>query len=340
MLDPVVALREVAYLMERAGESSYRVRAFRTAAAAIAGLAEADRIAHERAGSWETVPGVGATSAGIVRQALSGRVPDYLARVRARRAPLASGGGTIRPLLRGDLHTHTTWSDGTVSIEEMVAAATALGHEYLAITDHSPRLRVAHGLSAERLSEQLTRIAELNGEQQGPRLLTGIEVDILPDGSLDQSPAMLARVDVVVSSVHSHLRMESEAMTHRMVAAVADPRTQVLGHCTGRLIAGERGTRPESAFDAEVVFEACRAFDVAVEINSRPERRDPPTRLLELAVEIGCLFAISTDAHAPGQLEFLDYGAERAEELGIDAERIINTWPLDRLLAWVGPGSA
>lgn len=340
MLDPVAALREVAYLMERAGESSYRVRAFRTAAAAIEGLAETDRMVHQRAGSWEKVPGVGATSAGIVQQALSGRVPDYVARVRERRTPLAADGGTIRPLLRGDLHTHTAWSDGTVSIEEMVAAATALGHEYLAITDHSPRLRVAHGLSAERLVEQLAWIAQLNRAQPGLRLLTGIEVDVLEDGRLDQAPALLESVDVVVASVHSHLRMESEAMTHRMVAAIADPRTTVLGHCTGRLISGERGTRRESAFDAEVVFEACRAFDVAVEINSRPERRDPPTRLLALAAEIGCLFAINTDAHAPGQLEFLDYGAERAEDLGIDAERIINTWPLDHLLAWVGPESA
>jgi putative hydrolase len=125
-------------------------------------------------------------------------------------------------------------------------------------------------------------------------------------------------------------------MTHRMVRAIANPRVNVLGHCTGRLIEGERGTRPESVFDAEVVFEACRAFNVAVEINSRPERRDPPTRLLTLAVDMGCLFSIDTDAHAPGQLEFVAYGCERAEALGLDPDRIITTWPVERLLAWSG----
>ena len=123
-----------------------------------------------------------------------------------------------------------------------------------------------------------------------------------------------------------------------MVGAIANKRTNVLGHCTGRLIEGSRGTRPESVFDAEVVFEACRAFDVAVEINSRPERRDPPTRLLQQAIDAGCLFSIDTDAHAPGQLEFLAYGCERAEALGLDPDRIVNTWPVERLLAWADKG--
>ena len=162
----------------------------------------------------------------------------------------------------------------------------------------------------------------------------GIEVDILDDGTLDQSPFMLNRLDIVVASVHSKLAMDSESMTHRMVAAIANPRTNVLGHCTGRLIQGERGTRGQSSFDAEVVFEACRAFDVAVEINSRPERQDPPDDLLALANDTGCLFSIDTDAHAPGQLEFLAYGADRASRAGIDPDRVITTWPVDRLLAW------
>ena len=113
----------------------------------------------------------------------------------------------------------------------------------------------------------------------------------------------------------------------------------MLGHCTGRLIEGERGLRPQSVFDPEVVFEACRTFDVAVEINSRPERRDPPTRLLSMAIEMGCLFSIDTDAHAPGQLEFVAYGCERAEDLGLDPDRVINTWPVDTLLG-VDPGEA
>jgi putative hydrolase len=243
----------------------------------------------------------------------------------------------LRDQLRGDLHTHSTWSDGGSSIEEMMLSARRLGHEYCAVTDHSPRLKVARGLSAERLTQQLALIDDLNEVLAPFRVLKGIEVDILDDGSLDQDPLLLDRLDVVVASVHSKLGMDADSMTLRMVAAVARPRTNVLGHCTGRLIAGERGTRGQSRFDADVVFEACRRFDVAVEINSRPEREDPPMDLLRLANEIGCLFAINTDAHAPGQLEFLSYGAVRASEAGVPADRIVTTWQLGRLLDWARP---
>jgi putative hydrolase len=145
---------------------------------------------------------------------------------------------------------------------------------------------------------------------------------------------MLKRLDVVVASVHSKLRADSDTMTMRMVGGVSNRFTNVLGHCTGRLVEGGRGKRPESQFDAEVVFAACAQFDVAVEINSRPERRDPPMRLIALALEAGCLFSIDTDSHAPGQLDFLDYGCARATEAGVPPERIVNTWPLDRLLEW------
>ncbi len=234
-------------------------------------------------------------------------------------------------LIRGDLHCHTDASDGHAPLRTMAATAAALGREYLAITDHSPRLRIARGLSAERLEAQLAQIAEFN--RTAPlRVLTGIEVDILPDGRLDQRPDLLARLDVVVASVHSELRMPAEAMTRRMVAAVANPAVDVLGHCTGRLVSGRRGARPASRFDAEVVFEACRRFGVAVEINSRPERTDPPDDLLLLAHELGCEFAISSDAHYPKQLGYLINGVVRAEAAGIDADRIITTWPVDRLL--------
>ena len=123
-------------------------------------------------------------------------------------------------------------------------------------------------------------------------------------------------------------------MTRRLVAAVSNPRVDVLGHVTGRLVEGSRGTRPQSTFDAEAVFEACAATGVAVEINSRPERQDPPDDLLLLALELGCLFSIDSDAHAPGQLSLIDHGAERAERLGVPAERIVTTWPLDRLREW------
>jgi putative hydrolase len=247
---------------------------------------------------------------------------------------LATGGTELRQLVRGDLHLHSDWSDGGSPLTEMMITARALGHEYCAITDHSPRLKVARGLTADRLRQQLTVTADLGRELAPFRVLQGIEVDILTDGSLDQEQRLLAELDVVVASVHSELRADSESMTHRMVAAIANPRVNVLGHCTGRLITGDRGTRPESVFDAEVVFEACRQFNTAVEINSRPERRDPPSRLMRLAYETGCMFSIDTDAHAPGQLDFLPYGCERAAKVGIEADRIINTWPVDRLLEW------
>jgi putative hydrolase len=164
------------------------------------------------------------------------------------------------------------------------------------------------------------------------RILTGIEVDILEDGTLDQADDILGRLDVVVASVHSKLRMEKEQMTRRMVTAIANPHTDVLGHCTGRYVVG-RG-RPQSQFDAEIVFAACERFGTAVEINSRPERLDPPNDLLRLAVEMGCRFAIDTDAHAPGQLEWLAYGADKAVETGVTIDRVVNSWSADKLLKW------
>ena len=268
-------------------------------------------------------------------EAMDGRVPDYLADLRERTAaPLTTGGQALRKKLKGDLHSHSDWSDGTTSIESMADTARWLGHEYLVLTDHSPRLRVANGLTAERLRKQLDVVDELNKGYDGFRLLRGIEVDILDDGALDQTSAMLDRLDVVVASVHSKLKMESHEMTERMLGAVADPHTNVLGHCTGRLVSGERGTRPPSQFDAKAVFAACVRENVAVEINSRPERRDPPGPLVELAIQAGCLFSIDSDAHAPGHLGLIDYGAARAEEHGIPADRIVTTWPVERLLEW------
>ncbi|MER7448135.1 PHP domain-containing protein, partial [Microbacterium sp. NPDC097977] len=229
-------------------------------------------------------------------------------------------------------HAHTDWSDGTTPIPVMAAAARALGHEYQAITDHSPRLRVARGLSSKRLREQMPLVRAESGD--GFTLLAGIEVDILDDGALDQEEQLLNELDIVVASVHSKLRMDRRPMTARMLAAVAHPRVNVLGHCTGRLVQGERGTRPESQFDAEAVFAACAENGVAVEINSRPERQDPPDELIAIALEAGCLFSIDSDAHAPGQLSLLDHGAERAERAGVPAARIVTTWGLERLLAW------
>ncbi len=327
-MEPIEALNEIATLLERERASRYRSRAFRAAAAAIEGLT---REQLTDAAALRRRTGIGDSSFTVIQQALAGEVPRYLAELRGAAPPPAS---RLRGLLRGDLHCHSDWSDGLTGIDLMVEAARALGHEYLALTDHSPRLRVARGLSAQRLREQLAVVAGITGD--GVTLLSGIEVDILDEGALDQEPALLDELDVVVASAHSKLRMDAAPMTRRLVAAVSNPHVDVLGHVTGRLIAGERGTRPPSQFDAARVFDACAAHGVAVEINSRPEREDPPDELIALALDAGCLFSIDSDAHAPGQLGLLDEGAARAERAGVPPERIVTTWPLERLREWLG----
>jgi putative hydrolase len=334
-VDPVEALGEIAFWLERELAQTHRIRAYRRAAWTLAALDPAETAQRDDAGTLQELPNIGAKTAAVVHQALHDGTPAYLEELRARAVrPVVPGGEPMRSILRGDLHTHSDWSDGGSPIHEMAETARSLGHQYMALTDHSPRLTVANGLSADRLREQLGVVADLNSTLEPFRILTAIEVDILDDGTLDQDPDLLKRLDIVVASVHSKLRMDAEAMTHRMVAAVANPRVNVLGHCTGRLVTGGRGTRPESEFDAEVVFEACRQFGTAVEINSRPERLDPPRRLLRTAREIGCLFSIDTDAHAPGQLDWLDYGCARAQECGVPPERVVNTLPADELVAW------
>jgi len=333
--DPVGDLRRIAFLLERAREPSFRVKAFRTAAGKVHELSAAELEARAQAGTLTELPGVGDVTARCVAESMAGDVPVYLRRLEATEdSPLDEATAALRAALRGDCHTHSDWSDGGSPIEEMAAAARDIGHAYVVLTDHSPRLKVANGLSAERLDKQLDVVAALNEELAPFRILTGIEVDILDDGTLDQKPSLLARLDVVVASVHSKLRMPAAQMTPRMVAAVSNPHTDILGHCTGRLVTGARGTRPESEFDAELVFAACAQFGVAVEVNSRPERLDPPKRLLRLAVEAGCLVSIDTDAHAPGQLDWQHYGCDRAARCGVPADRVVNSWAERDLLAW------
>ncbi|MGH4012848.1 MAG: PHP domain-containing protein [Pseudonocardiaceae bacterium] len=370
--DPIADLRRIAFLLERAQEATYRVRAFRTAASVL--VARDDVEQRAKAGTLTALTGVGEVTARCVIESLAGAPPGYLQRLEATgAAEVAHQGSTqpgstqpgstqpgstqpgstqpgstqpgstqpgstpagmaLRAALHGDCHTHSDWSDGGSPIEEMAATARDLGHDYLVLTDHSPRLTVANGLSAERLRRQLDVVAALNSDLAPFRILTGIEVDILADGALDQSDDLLAVLDVVVASVHSQLRMPAEQMTERMRTAVANPHVDVLGHCTGRIVSGSR-KRPESQFDAAAVFAACAEYGVAVEINSRPERLDPPKRLLRLALGTGCLLSIDSDAHAPGQLDWLPYGCERAAACGVPADRVVNTWSAGELRAW------
>lgn len=327
MIDPADALREIATLLERERASRYRAKAFRQAAETWEKLPADVRSDPTR---LRAAKGIGDSTFAVIRQAQVGETPDYLVELRGEVEPERTS--LLRAKLRGDLHAHTEWSDGTTSIATMADAARKLGHEYLAITDHSPRLRVARGLSAERLREQIPLVRAESTD--GFLMLAGIEVDILDDGALDQDVELLGRLDIVVASVHSKLRMESRPMTKRMIAAVSSGHVNVLGHCTGQLVQGERGTRAQSQFDAHAVFDACAEHGVAVEINSRPERQDPPDELIAIALDAGCLFSLDSDAHAPGQLSLLDYGAERAEKAGVPAERIVTTWGAERLLAW------
>ncbi|MDQ2780949.1 MAG: PHP domain-containing protein [Actinomycetota bacterium] len=337
---PVDALRRIAFLLERSRAGTYRVEAFRNAAKVVATLSTEELRQRADQGTLKDLQGVGDSTAAVVKQAVGGTLPAYLESLQEKEsAPLTRGGAELYASLVGDLHSHSEWSDGGSPIDEMVLTAVELGQEYLALTDHSPRLRIANGLSVERLIKQLKVVDAIN-DSLGDRfrLLKGIEVDILDEGELDQTPEMLGKLDVVTASVHSKLAMNAAPMTRRMVTAVLNPRVNVLGHCTGRLVTGGRGKRAQSSFDAKAVFDACIEGDTAVEINARPEREDPPDELITMALELGCLFTIDSDAHAPGQLDFKAYGCERAERLGVPAERIVTTWPVDRVMEWTSRG--
>jgi putative hydrolase len=334
-MDPEQALARIVHCLDRAHIGGFKTKAWTGALARVRETDPAVLADLAAAGDLKSLPGIGDASAKVIAEALAGQVPSYLQKLEDETVvPITPAGDAVRAALRGDCHSHSTWSDGGASIEAMATTARDLGHEYLVLTDHSGRLTVAHGLNRERLLVQLDDVAALN-EQLAPfRILTGMEVDILEDGGLDLDDDLLERLDVVVASVHSKLRSDRQTMTERMVLAVASPHVDILGHCTGRLI----GKRPPSVFDEDYVFAACSQFKTAVEINCRPERLDPPGELLESAIDHGCYFSIDTDAHATGQLEWQPHGCNRAAEHGVPIERVINTWPADDLLAWTAGG--
>jgi putative hydrolase len=337
-MDPADALERIAYLLDRSLADARKASAFHRATEIVREMPAGEIEERARAGTLTELKGIGDSTGAVITEALSGRVPTRLEQLEATTEIPLGEGAAMRQALRGDCHTHSTWSDGGASIEKMARTAMALGHDYLVLTDHSPRLTVAHGLTAERLRDQLDEVRRLNEVLAPFRILTGIEVDILADGALDQDEEMLAQLDVVVASVHSKLSMERAAMTERMVVAVASPHVDILGHCTGRKVKGfgpdQKVVRAQATFDPEIVFAACARFDTAVEINCRPERQDPPDELLDIALEWGCKVSIDTDAHAPGQLEWQSYGCDKAARHEIDPDDVVNTWAAGDLVDW------
>jgi putative hydrolase len=334
-MTPEAALLRVIHCLDRAHDGGFKTKAFVRALDVVRNTDPVELAERARDERLTELDGIGASTAAVITEALAGIEPVYLAKIEAEtQVPITPAGAEYRAALRGDCHLHSRWSDGGAEIESMAATAIELGHEYMVLTDHSARLTIAHGLDAVRLASQLDEIERINAEIAAAghdfEILTGMEVDILEDGSLDLADNMLARLDVVVASVHSKLRMERTAMTQRMVLAVANPHVDILGHCTGRMI----GKRPESTFDADFVFAACAQFGTAVEINCRPERLDPPRQLIDVAIEYGCWFSIDSDAHATGQLEWQPHGCDRAAERGVPIERIVNTMPANDLLEW------
>ena len=331
-MEPTDALDRAIYLLDRELAPSSKIRAFQNAREIVLEMDRAEIIERAESGTITELDGIGKSTGAVISEAIAEVQGGYLDALEERSQVPLGAGAELRGEIRGDCHMHSTWSDGGAPLETMAATAKALGHDYVVATDHSARLTIAHGLSEERLVQQLDEVEALNRAMAPFRILSGMEVDIFEDGTLDLANDMLARLDVVVASVHSKLRMPAPDMTRRLVTAVANPHVDILGHMTNRKVSGTG--RPPSEFDAEIVFAACAKFDTAVEINCRPERQDPPEELLELAVEWDCYIAIDTDAHAPGQLEWQAFGCDKAVRCGVDPNKIINTWTVEELLAW------
>ncbi len=327
---PVQALERVVHFLDRSHETGFKTKAFVRALDVVRNTPHEEIVERASRNTLKQLDGIGDSSAKVIIQALRGET-TYLDTLDSQTAvKITFDGERYREALRGDCHLHSRWSDGGATIEAMARAAIALGHDYMVLTDHSARLTIAHGLDRQRLLDQLNDINRLNEMLAPFRILTGMEVDILEDGSLDLDDDMLERLDIVVASVHSKLRMDRFNMTIRMVRAVESPHVDILGHCTGRMI----GKRPESEFDADKVFAACSASNTAVELNCRPERLDPPENLLAAAIGHGCYFSIDSDAHATGQLEWQPLGCDRAATGAVPIERVVNTWSASDLLEW------
>ena len=233
--------------------------------------------------------------------------------------------------IKGDLHVHSCYSDGTAGIEEMAAAARKLNLSYMAVTDHSKSLSISGGLNEERLKMQGLEIDALNSEHDDFMILKGIEVDILKDGSLDLSADVLEQLDIVVASVHSHFQLDKEKQTERIINAIKDEHVDIIGHLTGRLL----NRRPGYELDCEEIIKQASMNKVALEINAHPDRLDIDEYLAREAKSMGVKIAINSDAHHPGDLKLLKYGVMNARRGWLQREDVLNTWDCGEVLSFL-----
>ncbi len=326
---------------------------YRRAAATIYALDESIESMLGPDGSLPKIPSVGPKSAQVIAEVIrtgtsttveravreSGKTEEIEARRRYRqhflsRAQVVAAlrdkrlSGPALGDYRGDLQMHSTWSDGVMSLDEIVSAGIARGYEYCGLTDHSHGLKIARGVSMADIAKQHADIDRVNAEQDGRfRLLKGIEANIRPDGSVDLTPDELAQFEFVVAAAHSGLR-SADDQTARMLKAVQTPGVHIIGHPRGR----QYGTRPGVSADWDRVFAAAASANVAIEIDGDPARQDIDYTLVPRAVDAGCLIALDSDAHATDELRYAENAIAHARLASVPTDRVINTWPLDRLL--------
>jgi putative hydrolase len=323
-------LSEIGYLLRQNEAERFRAKAFAAAAWSIV-ISRPDLESLHKANALTTIEGVGPGIAKVLAGLIETNQSSYLERLRKEMGQPAREDETQIDMsqYRGDVHSHTRWSDGKATMLEMAEGAQAMGYRYLGITDHSPRITVVHGLGAERLLEQSREMADVQSKVQDVTLLQGIEVDILEDGALDLPNEVLELLDIVIASPHVKLRQEPSAMTERMLRAVANPHVDVIGHPTGR----RPGSRPGADYDFEAVFKEAAKRKIALEIDCDPARMDLSPEMARLALECGCSFMLDADAHAPVEFAYVPMAAWMARRAGIPQDRILNFLDVDELTA-------
>ena len=321
-------LSEIGYLLRQDPEEKFRAKAFSVAAWSLA-VERPDLTELHGRNELKSLEGVGAGIAKVLADVLETGHSRYLDRLREQMKQPARDDESLLDLTRyqGDIHSHSSWSDGKATMLEMATGAQAMGYHYLGVTDHSPRIKVVNGLDADRLLAQSREMAEVQAQVPGVALLQGIEVDILEDGALDLPDMVLELLDVVIASPHVKLRQEPAAMTERMLRAVSHPHVDVIGHPTGR----RPGSREGANYDFEAVFKEAARHHVALEIDCDPARMDLSPEMARFALECGCNFTLDADAHAPAEFAYVPMGLWLARRAGIPQDRILNFLSLDEL---------